>query len=112
MTITKLYNGGELREVFGNKWWYLNGVLHREDGPAVEYDDGEKHWYLNGKWHRENGPAIEYLGGAKEWYINDLLHREDGPAVENADGTKEWFLNDKQVSQKEFKRLLKLKAFW
>ena len=33
----------------GTKKWLLNGVLHREDGPAVEYADGSKGWYLNGK---------------------------------------------------------------
>ena len=33
----------------GDKEWFLNGKLHREDGPAVEYADGHKSWYLNGK---------------------------------------------------------------
>ena len=33
----------------GNKRWYLNGKLHREDGPAVEGSNGSKTWYLNGK---------------------------------------------------------------
>ena len=33
----------------GDKEWYLNGKLHREDGPAVEYANGTKHWLLNGK---------------------------------------------------------------
>ena len=33
----------------GSKYWWLNGALHREDGPAVEYADGDKFWYLNGK---------------------------------------------------------------
>jgi antitoxin component YwqK of YwqJK toxin-antitoxin module len=32
----------------GNKFWYLNGKCHREDGPAIEYADGNKYWYLNG----------------------------------------------------------------
>ena len=32
-----------------NKYWRLNGELHRENGPAVEYTDGYKGWYLNGK---------------------------------------------------------------
>jgi len=32
---------------YGNKRWYLNGLLHREDGPAVEYADGNKEWWLN-----------------------------------------------------------------
>ena len=30
----------------GDKYWWLNGKLHREDGPAVEYADGSKFWYL------------------------------------------------------------------
>ena len=33
----------------GNKFWYLNGELHREDGPAIEWASGTKEWYLNGK---------------------------------------------------------------
>ena len=33
---------------YGTKFWYLNGKLHREDGPAVEYANGDKFWCLNG----------------------------------------------------------------
>jgi hypothetical protein len=34
----------------GSKSWYLNGYLHREDGPAVEWaNDSGKSWFLNGK---------------------------------------------------------------
>ena len=33
----------------GSKHWYLNGELHREDGPAIEYADGTSAWYLNGE---------------------------------------------------------------
>jgi len=33
----------------GTKFWYLNGKLHREDGPAVEWANGTKSWYLNGE---------------------------------------------------------------
>jgi hypothetical protein len=40
--------------------WFLNGKLHREDGPAVEWTNGSKSWYLNGNLHREDGPAIEW----------------------------------------------------
>ena len=55
--------------------WYLNGKLHREDGPAIEFNDGRKYWYLNNKLHRIDGPAREYANG-NDWYINDkLIHR-------------------------------------
>ena len=31
----------------GTKFWFLNGKLHRLDGPAIETPDGTKYWYLN-----------------------------------------------------------------
>jgi hypothetical protein len=52
------------------EWYNLNGELHREDGPAIEFADGDKYWYINGERHREDGPAIEYADGDKSWYIN------------------------------------------
>ena len=33
----------------GDRFWYLNGKYHREDGPACEFSDGYKYWYLNGE---------------------------------------------------------------
>ena len=49
-----------------------------------------KMWYVDGKLHREDGPAFEAGNGSKEWYIDDLRHREDGPAIEWSDGTVIW----------------------
>ena len=37
----------------GYKFWCLNGKLHREDGPAIEYADGTKSWFLNDKYYTE-----------------------------------------------------------
>jgi hypothetical protein len=113
--ITKLPNGGELYEYpSGNKYWFLDGNIHRIDGPAIESFDGKKEWWVNNKRHRIDGPAILWLNGDKFWYVNDNLHREDGPAIEYTTGFKEWWLNGQVLScttQKEFERLLKLKAF-
>ena len=69
------------------------------------YPNGTKYWYLNGKLHREDGPAYESANGNKFWYLNDKLHREDGPAIEYADGNKFWFLNGERVTEEEHKRL-------
>ena len=33
----------------GTKIWMINGKLHREDGPAVEREDGRKYWYIDNK---------------------------------------------------------------
>jgi hypothetical protein len=73
MKVTKLPNGGELRE----------------------YASDSKQWFLNGKRHREDGPAVEYVYGNKEW--------------------KEWWVNGERLpctTQKQFERLMRLKAFW
>ena len=83
----------------GDKHWYLNGKLHREGGPAVEYIDGTKCWYLNGKLHREDGPAIEYANGGEEWYIHGFRHRENGPAFIGADGFEQWYNNGEYVEE-------------
>ncbi len=32
----------------GSKYWYRDGRLHREDGPAVEFPNGHQGWYLYG----------------------------------------------------------------
>ena len=77
-------------------------VLHNEDGPAIEYQNGDKSWYIDGELHREDGPAIEYLNSVKAWYINGELHREDGPAIEYSNGDKEWYLNGKEITESEF----------
>ena len=75
---------------------------------------GDKYWILNGLFHREDGPAIEYVSGSKKWYLNGKRHRVDGPAIEWADGTKEWYYKDKLIDCKdnqEFLRMIKLMVF-
>ena len=48
----------------GTKQWYLNGKLHREDGPAIEYVDGDKYWFLKNKFYGlEPYPPKKYLLG-------------------------------------------------
>ena len=49
---------------------------HREDGPAVEWDNGTKHWFLNGVHHRVDGPAADYINH-KEWYIQGEDYTEE-----------------------------------
>lgn len=77
--------------------WRLDsrvGPLHREDGPAIEWDNGTKSWFLNGVRHREDGPA--YSDRELDiWYFNGMKHRTNGPAVKSkVDSSEEWFFND------------------
>ena len=43
----------------GHKFWHLNGELHREDGPAIEYKE-YSYWFLNNK-NYPNIKSVEEL---------------------------------------------------
>jgi hypothetical protein len=77
-------------------WRKKDDLLHRLDGPAIEYSSGAKEWWQNGKFHRLDGPAVEYPSGTKEWFQDGKIHRLDGPARERKNGTKEWWQNGKR----------------
>jgi hypothetical protein len=98
-------------ESSSGKFWHLRAdpkdILHREDGPAIEYRDGSKKWFLNGKHHRVDGPAIEGADGTKIWMKNDRRHRIDGPAAEFGNGDQTWWLDDKWLPYEEFSELIK-----
>lgn len=68
-------------------------ILHRENGPAVEYNSGNKFWYKHGLLHREDGredgPAREFINGDKEWYENGEYYRENRPAIEFGSGIRQ-----------------------
>ena len=52
--------------------------LDRKDGPALEWFDGSKHWYVDGRLHRLDGPAIENVDHNlrdsfnRRWYIDGV----------------------------------------
>ena len=79
MDILKIYNWKDFPENYtgiiewntGTMCYYLNEILHREDGPAVIWDDDTMFYYVNGKLHREDGPAFIYPDGRIFYYIND-----------------------------------------
>jgi hypothetical protein len=74
----------------------------KTDQPTCKIrSNGDKAWWLNGKLHRTDGPAIEDVDGYKSWWINGELHRLDGPAREYSDGTIEWYLNGKCFVNKQ-----------
>ena len=91
----------------GTVIWYLHGKVHRDDGPAVEFDDGTMQWYQNGLLHRDSGPAIVYPTGRKAWYKEGKLHRDGGPAVEWEDGKKEYYINGVKVGQRRKRKIRK-----
>lgn len=62
----------------GTTRYFVKGVLHREDGPAVE-GNCRKRWYINGKLHRKDGPAIEGPDNYYCWYLYGEKHRNPEP---------------------------------
>jgi hypothetical protein len=87
----------------GRREWWLNGRRHREDRPAIESADKSREWYQNGHLHRENGPAVERADGTKMWYRDGELHRLDGPAVEHSNGGKNWWVQGRRYSEKHWR---------
>ena len=112
-------------DAFGDTLYYKDSkhtILHRDNGPAVEYEDGSEAWYQNNKLHRVGGPAITldyeggnpfvtvdvtFEGGDKGWYQNDKLHRLDGPAIERHNGKKLWYVNGNRLTLKEIEEIKK-----
>lgn len=93
-------------DAMGSRYYYSDKkmtILDREDGPAVECEDGYKEWHIKGKLHREDGPAITYPNGYGCWYINGLRHREDGPAIKYGGGvvSDKWYIHGKNVTEQE-----------
>ena len=57
----------------GNKQWFLNGELHREDGPAIERPDGYKAWFLNDVRYTEEEYYNKLKPKAKELTMEELV---------------------------------------
>jgi hypothetical protein len=99
MTVLHRLDGPAVEYAGGSKAWFVEGKRHRLDGPAIERADGwvGKEWWVEGKLHRTDGPAMEYADGYKAWWVEGKRHRLDGPAIERADGWvgKEWWVEGK-----------------
>jgi hypothetical protein len=76
ISVKNYHDVPKIGEVFtiwpeGGNAWYLNGMLHRVAGPALETSI-VKQWFQYGKLHRADGPAREYFNDQKEWYLNGI----------------------------------------
>ena len=59
-------------DAYGNKRWYVDGKIHREDGPAIILHSGTKIWWFNGEINRLDGPAIIRPNDKPEWWFNGV----------------------------------------
>ena len=88
--------------------WYSNGLLHRNNNPAVIYRRSSggiyfQEWYYRGMIHRVDGPAIIWYDEfgkitSEYWFQNGKYHRTDGPAViSNEIESISWWINGKRI---------------
>lgn len=60
--------------------WYKNNLLHKEGEPATIDILNNKHWFIDGKLHREDGPAIErgnISSRSNRWFIQGIEYTEE-----------------------------------
>ena len=104
--IDEIENKTSLEEltIDGNKVTYRFGVLHTEDNiPTIIKQNGDKYYYKLGILHRENGPAIQLSNGDKHYYQLGFLHNEDGPAIQLSNGDNKWYKYGVELTEDEFK---------
>ncbi len=105
--------------------YYYDGLLHRENEPAVIeciLNKKSKLWYLNGILQKElcydedkliTEELITSDGYEKNFYNDSSykkiyfnkerkVHRNDEPAIIHIDGNKEWYINGKQVRVEKY----------
>ncbi len=75
---------GRAEDRHGIKWWYKNGKIHRDDGPAYKsIFSGLELWYKNGVYHRTDGPAFIHSDGDVEYFINGKLVTKEAQELFN-----------------------------
>lgn len=61
-------------------------IPHREGGlPASIKANGDKYYYIDGKLSREDGPAVELSNGTRKWFTKGVFDRSELPAPSNQD---------------------------
>lgn len=92
-----------------NKIWYKNGIIFREDGPAVEEGSNVKKWFdKKGSIVKVYSQSSQYY--ACSYYLNEKFHREDGPAYRIKDvyiNYSMYYLNGRRYKKKVWKKLVK-----
>lgn len=66
--------GAPVRDVNGTGTvsWLLDGRLHRDDGPALEWFNGTCEWWWHGNRHRVGGPVVMWPTGTMQWWISGV----------------------------------------
>lgn len=101
MSRTHVFNDNDTTCYYKSSKSSTRTTVHREDGPALitvpDPATGKRTyiWMYEGVIHRDNGPAIERCDGQNEWFRHGTRHRTDGPAIEN-NGHVTYYVNGKR----------------
>ena len=83
--------------------WYVDGVLHREDGPAIDFQIKPpgfwEYVYMDNVFKQADEPEIlckiPTYNFYREWWQNGVRHNDHGPAVIRPDGYTKYCVNGK-----------------
>jgi len=97
----------ELRLIHG-KWRefsVVRGEVRRSDGHVWETHldrRGNCRYFRDRQLHRDDGPAVIWDDGSVEYWVNGQLHRLDGPAVIWDDETVQFWVENRRLTAAEF----------
>lgn len=87
--------------------WYFEGKRHRIDGPALVNSWVIEYW-VEGNLHRDGGPSVEYLEGdddgnglgQKLYHLNGVLVSKELAEAKDVDFNRDWFFREENVEIK------------
>ena len=109
----QLINGGIMRLVSKpdvQSWsiYYFDalGRRHNSHGPAINHNNRTKMWFVDGVRHREDGPAL-ITGIGEIWYYHGLIHRLTGPAQTHHEyNTKSYHIHGREYTKEEYNKIV------
>lgn len=75
--IMKICGNNTWNLINGVKVSYLNGKLHSYNDQPIILKQFNYRWYKNGLLHRLNGPALEFRTGEVEYWIDGVLQENN-----------------------------------
>ena len=82
--------------------YYWGDLLHNGTGPAYISPSGEhREYWVRGLRHRTDGPAVELPNGDYEYWENGNRHNIHGPATSYGDLLEYW-IDGRQYDYEEY----------
>ncbi len=79
--------------------WYYRGVKHRRDGPAFM----SPRWFIwirHGVQHRDDGPSDMFDKLSIDWCDNGTTHRDIMPAIIHENGSMKWYRDGLMIDRR------------